>query len=82
VYDTSSTWCRWAPIEQAKGMLAERLQVSMPDAFESLRSYARAHNQRLTELARALIDQTIATIDLAAFTSARSATGTERPPRR
>jgi AmiR/NasT family two-component response regulator len=34
-------------IEQAKGVLAERLQVGVEDAFARMRSYARAHNQRL-----------------------------------
>ena len=38
-------------IEQAKGILAERLQVSPDEAFLLLRRYARNHNHRLTELA-------------------------------
>lgn len=42
-------------IEQAKGVLAERLQVSPDDAFLMLRSYARDHNRLLTELARDVI---------------------------
>jgi transcriptional regulator with GAF, ATPase, and Fis domain len=43
-------------IEQAKGLLAERLHVSVSDAFAILRSSARGRNQRLSELAQAVID--------------------------
>ena len=39
-------------IEQAKGMLAERRQISVDDAFNLLRQYARSHNLRLSDLAR------------------------------
>jgi hypothetical protein len=38
-------------IEQAKGILAERLQVSPDEAFLLLRRFARDRNYRLTELA-------------------------------
>jgi transcriptional regulator with GAF, ATPase, and Fis domain len=38
-------------IEQAKGILAERLRTSPDEAFLLLRRYARNHNQALTELA-------------------------------
>jgi GAF domain-containing protein len=38
-------------IEQAKGILAERLQTSPDEAFLLLRRYARNHNHALTELA-------------------------------
>ncbi|WP_427167260.1 ANTAR domain-containing protein [Streptomyces sp. C1-1] len=43
-------------IEQAKGKLAERQGVDMEQAFTALRGYARAHNRRLSDLARAFID--------------------------
>lgn len=46
-------------IEQAKGMLAERLDLEMGEAFARLRSYARNHNQRLADVARAVIDGTL-----------------------
>ncbi len=38
-------------IEQAKGILAERHQVSPDEAFALLRQHARSHNLKLTELA-------------------------------
>jgi GAF domain-containing protein len=38
-------------IEQAKGILAERLQMTPDDAFVMLRRYARNHNRPLTQLA-------------------------------
>jgi len=37
-------------IEQAKGVLAERLQVTPDEAFVMLRRYARDHNHPLTKL--------------------------------
>jgi transcriptional regulator with GAF, ATPase, and Fis domain len=45
-------------IEQAKGLLAERLQVDIEQAFTILRSAARARNRRLADLAQALVDGT------------------------
>jgi hypothetical protein len=38
-------------IEQAKGVLTQRLAVSMDAAFDRLRRYARADNLRLIEVA-------------------------------
>jgi GAF domain-containing protein len=38
-------------IEQAKGILAERLRITPDEAFEMLRRYARDHNRPLTQLA-------------------------------
>ena len=46
-------------IEQAKGILGERLGLDMDQAFVSLRAYARAHNQRLADVAAAVIDGTL-----------------------
>ncbi|MBW8705584.1 Nitrate regulatory protein [Streptomyces sp. MBT84] len=43
-------------IEQAKGKLAERQGMDMEQAFTALRGYARSHNRRLADVARALID--------------------------
>jgi GAF domain-containing protein len=41
-------------IEQAKGVLAERLQLSVDDAFTTLRRYARVNNRKLAEVAAAV----------------------------
>jgi transcriptional regulator with GAF, ATPase, and Fis domain len=43
-------------IEQAKGVLAERLHLDMEQAFALLRGQARAQNRRLADLARAVAD--------------------------
>jgi GAF domain-containing protein len=42
-------------IEQAKGMLSERAQVGMDEAFARLRAYARSHNRRLTAVASEIV---------------------------
>lgn len=42
-------------IEQAKGMLAERYQIEIGDAFARLRRYARSRNRRLSEVAADLV---------------------------
>ncbi|WP_246144285.1 ANTAR domain-containing protein [Actinacidiphila oryziradicis] len=46
------------PPSDSKGKLAERLNIDMETAFTALRAYARAHNRRLSDLARAFIDGT------------------------
>lgn len=43
-------------IEQAKGVLAERGSVGMEQAFAMLRSYARSTNQRLVDVAQAVVE--------------------------
>ena len=43
-------------IEQAKGVLAERLHLDMADAFTALRDRARSNNRRLSELDQAIVD--------------------------
>jgi len=45
-------------IEQAKGVLAERLQLDLDQAFALLRRGARDRNRRLSELAQAVVDGT------------------------
>ena len=47
-------------IEQAKGMLAERNNIDMNEAFSRLRSYARSNNLGLTNVAEAIVGGTIA----------------------
>lgn len=51
-------------IEQAKGILAERWNTNPDLAFTALRTYARTHQLRISELARQLIDQTIDTAQI------------------
>lgn len=43
-------------IEQAKGVVGERENLTMEQAFTLLRSYARNHNLRLVEVARGVVD--------------------------
>ena len=43
-------------IEQAKGVLAERAQIGLDAPFVRMRVYARAHNRKIGEVARGLID--------------------------
>jgi GAF domain-containing protein len=45
-------------IEQAKGMLAQQWNVSVDDAFDQLRAYARHHQRLLTQVARSVLDGT------------------------
>ncbi len=45
-------------IEQAKGVLAERLHLDVADAFTLLREGARSRNRSLSELARAIVEGT------------------------
>ena len=47
-------------IEQAKGMISQIHQCDMDQAFSKLRTHARNNNQRLTDVARAIVDGTIA----------------------
>jgi GAF domain-containing protein len=46
-------------IEQAKGVISERVGVDLAEAFSRLRSYARNHNRRLTDVALAAVDGTL-----------------------
>jgi GAF domain-containing protein len=46
-------------IEQAKGMISERLALDMEQAFNTLRSHARGNNIRLADLAQAVIAGTV-----------------------
>lgn len=43
-------------IEQAKGILAERLNVDLEQAFTTLREYGRRHSRRLRDVCQAVID--------------------------
>jgi GAF domain-containing protein len=52
-------------IEQAKGMVAERLGLDMERSFNVLRTHARNHNLRLADIAAAVIDGTLPASKLA-----------------
>jgi GAF domain-containing protein len=54
-------------IEQAKGMIAERLGLDMEQSFRALRGHARNHNLRLADLSAAIIDGTTAPATLDAL---------------
>lgn len=47
-------------IEQAKGMVAERLDLDVEGSFAALRNHARNHNLRLVDVANGVIAGTIA----------------------
>jgi hypothetical protein len=44
-------------IEQAKGVLAERLAISVGEAFDILRYAARSHRTKLHEIARRVVEE-------------------------
>jgi hypothetical protein len=48
-------------IEQAKGVVAERRNVDVAEAFTRLRSYARNHNLRLSDVARDVVEGHLST---------------------
>lgn len=54
-------------IEQAKGVLAARLGIMPETAFDVLRSYARRHNRKLTDLAEAVVGGSLGARELARF---------------
>jgi len=66
-------------IEQAKGVLAGQQHIDMPTAFDLLRAYARRTNQRLSDVARAVIAGELSAGQLQTTESAvPRATGPER----
>ena len=60
-------------LEQAKGILAQQGDLDMIEAFQVLRHYARDHNRRLTEVARAVSNREISAKDLLKHAHARRA---------
>lgn len=46
-------------LEQAKGVLSYKGDLDMQEAYAALRKYARNHNLKLTDLARALVNRTV-----------------------
>ena len=78
-------------IEQAKGTIAERAGVGMDEAFEQLRSYARAHKTKLANVALAVVAHTLTEAEIEVVTGtatdlarvpygARQASGAEMLP--
>jgi GAF domain-containing protein len=59
-------------IEQAKGMVAERLDLDMEQSFAALRSHARNHNLRLVDVANGVIAGDVAASALDSPGPARS----------
>jgi AmiR/NasT family two-component response regulator len=51
-------------IEQAKGILSERLRLSLTDAFAVLRQAARSKQMPLRELARRVIDERATPVEI------------------
>lgn len=47
------------PVEQVKGLLAERWHVSVDEAFALLRAHARAHRLRISDLAVGILAGTV-----------------------
>lgn len=66
-------------IEQAKGVLAERGNLAMDQAFDRLRRHARNTNTRLTDLARGIVD---GTTDSTAVLTPQPRCQTPHPPTR
>jgi GAF domain-containing protein len=61
-------------VEQAKGFLRETLDVSVEQAFQLLRGYARTHGEHLTDVARRLMtDRRSRPVLIAALTEFASA---------
>jgi hypothetical protein len=51
-------------IEQAKGMIAQYLTVTVDDAFQLLRNYAHYHNRKLSEVASDVVERRIPSVAL------------------
>jgi len=51
-------------LEQAKGILSEQANLPMGAAFELLRSHARSHNLKLSDVARSVVDGALAATDM------------------
>lgn len=46
-------------IEQAKGLLAEQGSLTMEDSFARLRAYARSNNERISDVAKSLVNRSL-----------------------
>ena len=52
-------------VEQAKGVIAQHAGLDMDGAFAALRRYARDHNTRLVDVAHAVADRSLPTVEIA-----------------
>jgi hypothetical protein len=66
-------------IEQAKGILAERWQIGMDEAFQRLRAHARSHNRLLLDVARDVVNGDAGVTSLLDVASGGGAGGPARP---
>ena len=64
-------------IEQAKGMIAERVHVDMDEAFTMLRSHARSSRNHLTAVAMQLVEGTLAIDEVLAVKAGRQRPATQ-----
>jgi ANTAR domain-containing protein len=70
-------------IEQAKGMLAERLRLSLDEAFELLRRAARSNRRRVQDLAREVVERPETPVEIvAALHELLAPSGSNKPRRR
>jgi transcriptional regulator with GAF, ATPase, and Fis domain len=53
-------------IEQAKGIVAEHLQVDVDESFQRIRTYARSRNRLLSETARQIVERSLSCEELTA----------------
>lgn len=67
-------------IEQAKGLIAERLGIDMEGAFAALRGYARSNNLKLSEVAGTVITGRTATHDLLGTPAPATLSGSRSRP--
>jgi GAF domain-containing protein len=54
-------------IEQAKGIVSNNLDLDMSRSFQLLRTYARSHNLKLTDVCKQVIDGALSAPELASF---------------
>ncbi|MFK4121915.1 ANTAR domain-containing protein [Streptomyces longwoodensis] len=66
-------------IEQVKGVLAERWHLSVDETFGTLRAYARAHNLKLSQLARDITEGRFDSRQIRATPAPSSAREGQRP---
>jgi hypothetical protein len=67
-------------VEQAKGIVAERLNVDMDTAFGMIRNHARNHGSLLSAVADALVRGSLSASELATASKERSADKTKGGP--